>query len=243
MFLDRMSITSTQDIITIPRTFIVMAMHMKFTDTLWQENLEIYQAILQLPFNTELTAGKLGEERFAFYVKQDSLYLADFSRALAITGTRAPSAGDLDAFLGFAGEAVAVERALHNTFLQRFGAFVDTDKSPACFAYTHFLLSTAANASYPVACAALLPCFWIYREVGLHIHARADVPNPYQDWIDTYAGEDFSRSVDRAIALTERAAETASESERKRMRKAFTESTRLEWMFWDSAYRLEAWPV
>lgn len=216
---------------------------MRFTDSLWEDNKGLYQAILQLPFNTELTTGELGEERFAFYVKQDSLYLADFSRALAIAGTRAPQPADLDTFLGFAGEAVAVEQALHNTFLQRFGTFVDTDKSPACFAYTHFLLSTAANESYPVACAALLPCFWIYREVGLFIHAHAHTPNPYQDWIDTYAGEDFSAAVDRAIELTERAAETAGELERKRMRKAFTESTRLEWMFWESAYRLERWPI
>jgi thiaminase/transcriptional activator TenA len=26
------------------------------------------------------------------------------------------------------------------------------------------------------------------------------------------------------------------------MQRAFEKSARLEWMFWDSAYRLEAWP-
>ncbi|MGK7294895.1 MAG: TenA family protein [Candidatus Wenzhouxiangella sp. M2_3B_020] len=216
---------------------------MTFTESLWNENRTLYRAILELPFNTELTAGTLTEERFAFYVKQDSLYLADFSRALAIAGTRAPQAAELQRFLDFAGEAVAVEQALHDSFLERFDTWIDVGKSPACFAYTHFLLSTAAHASYPVACAALLPCFWIYREVGLYIHERAAQPNPYQDWIDTYAGEDFSQAVDRAIELTERAAEEAGEADRERMRTAFFESTRLEWMFWDSAYRLEEWPI
>jgi len=216
---------------------------MSFTESLWNENEPLYRDILDLPFNTELTAGTLSRERFAFYVKQDSLYLADFSRALATAGTRAPAAEQLQRFLSFAGEAVAVEQALHDSFLQRFDAGFDLGKSPACFAYTHFLLSTAAHESYPVSCAALLPCFWIYREVGLHIHARAAQPNPYQDWIDTYAGEDFSIAVDRAIELTERAATSAGEDERARMRTAFFESTRLEWMFWDAAYRLEAWPV
>lgn len=216
---------------------------MSFTQSLWHDTASIYEAILELPFNTELTQGKLSETRFAFYVKQDSLYLADFSRALAVTGTRAPVPADLQQFLAFASEAVAVEQALHESFLQRFDTHVDTGKAPACFAYTHFLLSTAAHESYAVSSAALLPCFWIYREVGLHIHERAVQPNRYQDWIDTYAGEEFSATVDRAIELTERAAEAAGEDERERMRRVFIESAQLEWMFWDSAYRLEAWPV
>jgi len=216
---------------------------MAFTDTLWERNRSLYEAILALPFNVELCRGELSEDRFAFYVKQDSMYLADFSRALAVTGARAPNSAALSAFVQFAGDAVAVEQALHDSFLQRFDTFVDVPKSPACFAYTHFLLSTAAGESYPVACAALLPCFWIYREVGLHIHARAAAPNPYQDWIDTYAGADFSVTVDRAIELTEQAAAAAGPAEQERMAQAFVDSTRLEWMFWDSAYRLEQWPI
>jgi thiaminase (transcriptional activator TenA) len=27
------------------------------------------------------------------------------------------------------------------------------------------------------------------------------------------------------------------------MHAAFTRATQLEWMFWDSAFRLEAWPI
>jgi thiaminase (transcriptional activator TenA) len=30
---------------------------------------------------------------------------------------------------------------------------------------------------------------------------------------------------------------------RERMHAAFTRATQLEWVFWDSAYRLETWPV
>lgn len=216
---------------------------MRFTELLWQQIEPLYQQILDLPFNRELTAGTLSEQRFAFYVKQDQMYLVDFSRALAMAGTRAPNTDALNAWLGFAGEAVAVEQALHESFLKRFAAPEDLGKSPACLAYTQFLLATAALEEYPVMVAALLPCFWIYREVGLHIHARAASPNPYQDWIDTYAGEDFSASVDQAIALTDEAAESAGEPVRKRMIEAFVLSSRLEWMFWDSAYRRQCWPV
>ncbi|MEM7054193.1 MAG: TenA family protein, partial [Pseudomonadota bacterium] len=125
---------------------------------------------------------------------------------------------------------------------KRFVAPEGLGKSPACLAYTQFLLATAALEEYPVMVAALLPCFWIYREVGLHIHARAASPNPYQDWIDIYAGEAFSNSVDRAIAMTDEAAKSAGEPLRQRITEAFVLSSRLEWMFWDSAYRMESWP-
>lgn len=216
---------------------------MSFTTSLWEEITPICKKILDLPFNKELTEGTLPEDTFAFYMKQDALYLADFSRALAIAGAKSQSADELKDFLDFATGAVVVERALHESFLQKFDTHIDVGKSPACFAYTHFLLSTASMEDYPVAVAALLPCFWIYREVGLHIHQKAAKNNPYQEWIDTYAGDDFSESVDRAIEITELAAQKSSDAVRGRMRSAFADSTRLEWMFWDSAYRKEQWLV
>ena len=54
--------------------------------------------------------------------------------------------------------------------------------------------------------AALLPCFWIYAEVGRDIHARAAAANPYRAWIDTYAGEEFHAAVRAMIAATDDAA-------------------------------------
>ena len=45
--------------------------------------------------------------------------------------------------------------------------------------------------------------------------------------------------VDKTIDLTDRAAAKASATEVEEMKKAFIHSTRLEWNFWDSAYRLD----
>jgi len=101
----------------------------------------------------------------------------------------------------------------------------------------------AALEPFEVVLAALLPCFWIYREVGKHIHARAISPNPYQAWIDTYAGEEFEMAVDAVIAVVDDVAKQASPRTLAAMHHAFIRATQLEWMFWDSAYREETWPV
>jgi thiaminase/transcriptional activator TenA len=217
----------------------------RFVDQLWVSIAPVYAAILAQPFIRELTDGSLSRERFVFYMKQDALYLQDFSRALAIAGARAPAVTHLQAYLAFASGAINVERALHESYFRDFEAVLDVSRSPACFAYTQFLLATASNGSHAEALAALLPCFWIYRDVGKEIVRRSELGlehNPYRRWIETYSGEDFETSVERAIEITEAVAQEASTSERERMQSAFMLSSRLEWMFWDSAYRREQWP-
>lgn len=216
---------------------------MKFTDHLWSRIKPIYQAVLEHPFIVELTEGTLSEDTFLFYLQQDTLYLADFSRALALAGVRADSASHMFDFLTFANEAVTVERQLHESFYDRYGIEMDAVKSPATFSYTNFLLSTASTADNVVNIAALLPCFWIYREVGLEIVQKAAEDNPYEDWINTYASEEFNASVNRAIEITNEVAEQEAKPRKGEMEKAFVRSTELEWMFWDSAYRREQWPL
>ena len=214
---------------------------MKFTQTLWENIEEIYQAILALPFNQELMAGTLAQEKFEFYIVQDSLYLADFGRALGVLGSRSATANRMLDFWQFAQNAIVVERALHEGYIQQFNIKAEAKRSPACSFYTNFLLATTTHRSYEEGVAGVLPCFWIYREVGNHIYAQATPNNPYQTWIDTYAGEEFSVAVDKAIAITDEVAERASPTARTRMTEAFVTSSRLEWMFWDSAYRMEQW--
>ena len=214
---------------------------MTFTKILWDRISEIYEAIINHPFNRELAQGTLPEEKFKFYIKQDALYLVDFSRALAIVGSKALLPQRILDFLDFAKDGLIVERALHDAYFRRFDVTLDLAQAPGCFAYTNYLIATASHRSFEEAVAALLPCFWIYREVGMHIVGQSVPDNPYQLWIDTYAGEEFGVAVERAIEITEEVASGTTEGVRLRMAEAFVLSSRLEWMFWDSAYQMEPW--
>lgn len=216
---------------------------MQFSEYLWDEVQSIYQSILDHPFNQGLMDGTLDKAIFQFYIKQDSLYLHDFGRGLAMMAARSLDAPRLQQFANFAEGAVVVEKALHEQYFQEFEIEDSGSKSPTCMHYTSFLLSKTAYEEYATGMAALLPCFWIYREVGNHIYANATANNPYQAWIDTYAGEEFNEQVNKAIEITDNVADAVSFQTRNRMSEAFIYSTRLEWMFWDSAYRQEDWPV
>ncbi|MFO7654610.1 MAG: TenA family protein [Candidatus Krumholzibacteriia bacterium] len=215
---------------------------MTFTEQVWRATARIHEATLAHPFNRELAAGTLPRETFAYYLQQDALYLVDYCRALALTGARSGPPGLVLRFLEFARTAVVVERGMHEEFFRDHGVSAAVEPAPACFAYTNYLVATAAHRSYEEAVAALLPCFWTYREVGLSVHAAATADNPYRRWIDTYAGEEFGQATADAVAITDLVAAAATDAVRTRMASAYETSARLEWMFWDGAYRREEWP-
>jgi len=219
---------------------------MRFSDEAWERIGPLYQEILAMPFNQELAAGSLSRERFIHYMLQDAHYLIHFGKALAVTGARAPDPDALIQFTHSAEACVVVERSLHEGFFKAFDIApeqaVSTKPSPTCSHYTSYLLATAHNAPFEVAVAALLPCFWIYGEVGKHLLSIAAADNPYQAWIDTYADEAFEEGINKVIAIADNAALASTPIIKEQMFEAFERASHLEWMFWDSAYRLEGWP-
>ena len=218
-----------------------------FSREAWDRNAGLYDVIRAMPFNAELAAGTLSQARFRHYITQDAHYLIGFARALSLAAAKAPSPDRIVQFAKAADDALVVEQALHGAFFQQYGItpadFASMPLSPACDHYVCYLLATAYAEPYEVLLGALLPCFWIYAEVGRDIHARAASGNPYRAWIDTYAGEEFHAAVRHVIKATDEAAGDASPQLRDRMHAAFQRATQLEWMFWDSAFRLGTWPA
>jgi thiaminase (transcriptional activator TenA) len=216
---------------------------MRFTEQLWQDILPIYESILEHDFVKKLTAGSLPSLTFQYYIQQDALYLADFSRVLNQLAARSAQPDEVLLFSQFAQNAILVERALHETYFVLYNIEPETVKMPACFAYTNYLLATTSLQSVAVGAAAVLPCFWIYREVGKFIYQQAVSGNPYWAWIDTYSGATFDQSVTQMLNLTDQFAALAGPTERENMRDAFRVSSRLEWYFWNDAYTQNRWLV
>ena len=62
---------------------------MSWSKETWQTIRPIYNRIIEMPFITELMDGDLPLEKFQFYMSQDSAYLENFGRALALIAARA----------------------------------------------------------------------------------------------------------------------------------------------------------
>lgn len=216
-----------------------------WTSKAWERIEPLYEKIISHAFNQELLEGTLSPERFAYYIVQDAHYLKEFGRALAIIGGRMENPKYMLAFSRFATGAIVVESELHRSYFKKFGVENYATASPTTCLYTQFLLTKAALSSVEEAVAAVLPCFWIYKKVGDHIYTNQyeGKANPYAQWINTYAGEEFAESVGEAILITDALANSASSELQGKMFDSFEFATKLEWMFWDSAYKRSIWLV
>ena len=158
---------------------------------------------------------------------------------------KAFTADDVMQFSEAAKIAIVVERSLHDSFMREFDIskdqFETTPLTLACHHYTSFLTATAWSESYPVVLASLLPCFWIYAEVGKDIVDNSIANNPYQAWIDTYSGEDFNQAVRNVITTIDQVAARCDADTLEKMHHAYTNAAKLEWLFWDSAYDQRQW--
>jgi thiaminase (transcriptional activator TenA) len=220
---------------------------MAFTDDLWRSAANLRIAVHTHPFNKELAAGTLSRAAFQHYMVQDSLYLRGYARVLALAAAKAPGTDEILECARAAEVAIVVERALHAGYLDQFGISAATveaaQATPACEAYVNFMLATATTDSFNVLVAAILPCFWLYQDVGTQIAQNNVEGNFYQAWIDTYSDPDFAAATLRMRAIVNAAGAAASDTEKARMKAAFLRCCQHEWLFWQSAYEQSDWPI
>lgn len=215
---------------------------MSWSERAWENCAAVFESIKELPFLHELMDGSLAREKFLFYLRQDAIYLSEYGKILAVLAGRLKQKEWREAFLGFSADTVAVEQALHQFYLH--GQEGNSEATPSNLLYTGHMWRQLANESSEEALAAVLPCFWVYKEVGDFVLANQKPgENPYQSWIDTYGGEEFAQAVAKAIAICDAVAAQASPVVQERMTEAFRLSFKLEWLFWQSAYELESWRV
>ena len=213
---------------------------MNLSTQAWEQSASVIQAIQTHPFNQELMKGTLDRGTFGYYIEQDSIYLNDFARCQAIIAAKIPTPY-MQHYLRFAQYAgIAEQETVHYFFKQLFDIKETKQLTPATLSYTSYLLRTCYTEPVEVAVAAVLPCFWVYREVGLSIIQCSKSDNPYAHWIDVYSSDEFSRTVDEAITIFDELSVHTTDVIRLKMLDAFYKSTCLEWHFWNDAYNKTA---
>jgi len=219
----------------------------RLTDDLWAAGEKIYEQILVHPFLTELVDGTLDERAFKHYIVQDTLYIREYARVHAIAAGRAEESDDLLRFTQIATDIVRAEQTFHADFFEEWGLSDEdvwsTPQAPTTLAYTSYMLSVAYSGTFAEAVAAVLPCAWIYLEVGRKLAASGSRNPLYQRWIDLYAGDEYEAIVQGVLDLTNRLGPKLGDSERERVHRHYVTGSRFEWMFWDMGYRREEWPV
>ena len=211
--------------------------------------LSIREAILAHPFITGVGDGTLAVERFKYYVRQDYVYLIDYSRVLALASAKAPDLETMSWFASLLDETLNVEMGLHRSYCAEFGITPEelesTRPAPTTTAYTSFLLRVAHQQSFGDLVAALIPCQWGYWEIGDHLSRRGEPEEAplYCKWIQMYTAPEFAALAQQARDLADRVAEPVGLAALESMAEAYLTSMRFEHLFWDMSYNLEDWAV
>lgn len=204
----------------------------RFSDDAWKQAAPVYDSIVNHPFNRDLESGSLSKERFEYYMAQDALYLPEYSKALTALAAKLENAAEAKKLLLAAIECLEEIRPA--------GVQAKAEMAPAARMYADFLLATAAYKSREELAAALLPCYWVYLRLARAMR-KPDPKNPYKSWIETYSSQKYEKAVEDFRRLTDELAAKASAPLRSKMLQSFVTSARMEWYFWDAAYRLEKW--
>lgn len=212
----------------------------------WTRTADVRAGIDALPFIRGLADGTLAQEPFLFYLAQDALYLREYARVLAEASRLAPTPHEQAFWAHSAEGAIIGELELHASWLTPGegveSAMFATAPAPATVAYLDHLRSVAFGGDYAELIAAVLPCFWLYTDLGQRLHAgefggyARDPRHPYASWLATYADPAFEDATDQAIALVSAVAATAPPATRDRMLRAFEVSSAHELAFFAAPF-------
>lgn len=218
-----------------------------FSQQLREKADAIWEASFTHPFVTGIADGSLPLDRFRFYVMQDAFYLSKFAQVQALGAAKASDLYTMGRMAFHAQSTYNAELALHEGFAEDLG-ITEADKeifqpAPTAYAYTTHMMSVAYTGTLGEIIAAILPCYWLYMEIGERFKGATPAEPIYQKWVNTYGDEWFGELVREQIERLDALAAVAPEEERKRMEQHFLISSQYEYLFWEMAYRKETWPV
>ena len=219
---------------------------MAFTDELYEAARDVWDAQAAHPFVRGISDGTLDPAVFERWVRQDYLYLTEFSRVFAWAAARSDRLESMGWDAAALHLTLNTEMELHREYAARFGIGVaDLEQEtmwPTTRAYTDFLVRTAADGDLADLVAALLPCAWGYVHIAQEMGAGArPADQRYADWIEQYSSEEFRLAAEWLRSEMDRLAEGASAAKRERLTHLFVLSSRYEWQFWEMCWNGEAW--
>ena len=206
----------------------------------------LWRSILDHPFVCGIGDGSLARDRFEFYLKQDYVYLIDFSRVFGLAAVKSSALSDMEFFATLMNATLNSEMELHRRTCAAFGisreALEDTRKAMITSAYTDYLVRTCLEGDLADILAVLVPCACGYAEIGNVLKAKGFPDNVfYKDWIETYSSAEFAGFADLLIERLNAHAEGAPERLKERWRRLYEFSARYEYLFFDMSWKMEEW--
>lgn len=202
-------------------------------DNAWQVITPLFEQIKNHPFIMQMADGTLPRDTFKRYLEQDAIYLANYAKEMNKLASMVEEGEAREQIRIFVEDAMKAEKALNEALSMEIG-HDNVQPMPLTTEYMEFTSLYIESGNLPMAIAALLPCIWIYNEVGKYLKSIEKDPanNFYHEWINCYTSPVMDEGVPVMQRLANKLASERSIQLRAAMRHAFVRSTEMEILFW-----------
>lgn len=216
---------------------------MKFTGKARKESSEFWEKSLHHPFIQELHAGTLSERNFRYYLLQDRYYLNQLRDIYSLIGQQTTYNQLKEMMVRGSERLITGEIMMRETFFDKLKItekeIQETPIASTPYQYVSHMSQSLLSGSPHVAFASLLPCAWLYQEIGFQLN-KIGSPHPiYQQWIESCITAESVAIVQQEQALLNTIYEETTSKEQQAMVEAFVISTQMEHEFWEMSYYLK----
>ncbi|MBZ7931588.1 TenA family protein [Campylobacter sp. RM12910] len=211
-----------------------------------EENLKIWNAYIQHNFVKQLENETLSKEQFLFYLKQDYIYLINYSKCYARLALNANTVEELRFAIKFQNYTLEGELELHKSILNLgidINNFSEKDESLINIAYSRYILSVGENGDFLDMLIALSACAIGYGYIGNAIYKNISQEklqnHPYKEWILTYSSQEFQTTVKEFEDFVNSYSNQISEEKFKKLNSIFHNVVRLEIAFWEHSLTMQ----
>jgi thiaminase (transcriptional activator TenA) len=216
-------------------------------DEIKQHNIKYWNDLLNHKFILEMAGDSLPTGKFAFYLRQDHIFLKEFCTFLLIAKQKCSDQELKIWFKRLYHSTIYSEMQMQRELLLSLGISNIIDKNattittiamaPATSNYVSFLRKVSSSAkNLEVIVSAMAPCPWSYLEIAQKLSKSDTKTDVYCKWIQFYSSKESQQQIEELKNILSRLYDRADESTKRLMKQHFGAACKYEYDFWEMAY-------
>ena len=218
---------------------------MKLTTQMSAAVEDIWAEYYTHPFVKGIEDGTLDKEKFRYYIKQDYLYLIEYTKVFGIGIAKAKNTEVIKLFASYIQLLTDGEMDIHRGYMGRFGVteaeLADTPRALDNLSYTSYMLRVAYEEGEAEVLAAILSCAYSYEMIARNIvKNNPDSVNHefYGDWIKGYASDEYSKENVVLFEMLEKLTEHYTDEQKQHIVDIYVACSRYELAFWNLSWNM-----
>lgn len=211
----------------------------------WRERADAwFEQNYKHPFVEGIRKGQLPKESLIHYVTQDRMYLQVYMKLCGLGIFQSEEREDIDFFDQIIHIIQDEESHPHRNLCEVAGVTPESiTPAPLAEAAQQYIqhMIQAGQKGFAHLLAAMLPCPWVYQEIGRRMLKEEHVneEHPFYPWISFYGRTSTFDTTAYIRQRLDQLVPRMGKSEQEELYRIFVQSCQHEVAFWDMAYHIK----